>query len=120
MVTGRYVAPKYARCNTQHLAVVIFRLSSMELSGSLPGYMEYHHIELQVLGSKDCAVVCPSQVKLCVHNSQTDGLSATGACRRSDQVAELNQAKGDMNDGLIMEADHRPLGPSAGRGEVGR
>ena len=77
-------------------------------------------IELQVLGSKDCAVVCPSQVKLCVHNSQTDGLSATGACRRSDQVAELNQAKGDMNDGLIMEADHRPLGPSAGRGEVGR
>ena len=34
--------PKYARCNTQHLAIVIFRLSSMELSGSLPGYMEYH------------------------------------------------------------------------------
>ena len=47
-------------------------------------------------------------------------MAATGACRRSDQVAELHQAKGDMNDGLIMEADHRPLGPSAGRGEVGR
>ena len=42
MVTGWYVAPKYAWCNTQHLAIVIFRLSSMELSGSLPGYMEYH------------------------------------------------------------------------------
>ncbi|EPT00501.1 hypothetical protein FOMPIDRAFT_1049544 [Fomitopsis schrenkii] len=41
-VTGRYVAPKYAHCNTRSLAIVVFRQTSLSLEGSMPEYLQAH------------------------------------------------------------------------------
>lgn len=41
-MTGQYVAPKYAHCNTQHFAIAVFCLALMELEGSLLQFMHVH------------------------------------------------------------------------------
>lgn len=41
-VTGQLVGPRYARCDTRLVAVVVFRLSTLEEAGSMPRYLQNH------------------------------------------------------------------------------
>ena len=42
IVTGCYVAPKYTHCNTQHIAIVVFRHKSLSMEGSVSEYLQAH------------------------------------------------------------------------------